>query len=108
MIRQKRYKRSILASLFFIFAMVCTLKTPGHAKALSDEPTTHCVGIANDENNNVLSGDCYRTLLKYDTALGSGGSNTTNVVSTTGQGITLNKVKLSEIPNAVVDCKVYI
>ena len=65
-----------------------------------------CVGIANDENNNKLitSGgkNVYHTLLKYDVDLGDK-ENTVNVVSTTGQGILLSGVKLSEIPGAIVD-----
>ena len=72
-------------------------------------PTVVCQGIANDENNNVAeaagNGNAeamYRTLLKYDITLGSA-ANTTNVVATTGEGITLNGVKLSEIPNASID-----
>ena len=72
-------------------------------------PTVVCQGIANDENNNIpeAAGNgnavpMYRVLLKYDIALGSA-ANTTNVVSTTGEGILLNGVKLSEIPNASID-----
>ena len=66
-------------------------------------PTVVCQGIANDENNNVPDvGSVYRTLLKYDLTLGSA-ANYTNVVSTTGEGILLNGVKLSEITNASID-----
>ncbi|MBP5466939.1 MAG: hypothetical protein J6Y43_05200, partial [Clostridia bacterium] len=65
-----------------------------------------CQGIANDENNNILETNSspykYRTLLKYDIQLGTA-ANATNVVSTTGQGITLNGVSLSEISGASVD-----
>ena len=70
-----------------------------------DEPTVVCQGIANDMNNNILeegSPAKYRTLLKYDLTLGTA-ANTTNVVSTTGEGIKLNGVKLSEIPDASID-----
>ena len=69
------------------------------------EPNVVCQGIANDVNNNILESGAipkYRTLLKYDVALGSL-ANSTNVVSTTGQGILLNGVALSEIPNASID-----
>ena len=61
-----------------------------------------CQGIANNENNNVVEGDTYRTLLKYDATLGDA-ANTTNVVSTTGEGIKLNGVKLSEISGVSID-----
>ncbi len=68
-------------------------------------PTVTCQGIANDLNNNILETveqgnpvPRYRTLLAYNVALGNGASQT-NVVSTTGQGITLNGVKLSDIPD---------
>ena len=73
------------------------------------EATVVCQGIANDENNNIAEAagygnaePMYRTLLKYDIALGAA-ANTTNVVATTGKGITLNGVKLSEIPNVSID-----
>ena len=76
--------------------------------ALANSPTVVCQGIANEFNNNILepaSGGIvakYRTLLKYDDTLGDT-ANATNVVSTTGEGIKLNGVKLSEIPNASID-----
>ena len=65
-----------------------------------------CQGIANDENNNKQVTDggkpYYHTLLKYDVDLGTT-ANTTNVVSTTGEGILLNGVKLSQINGAKID-----
>ena len=72
---------------------------------LVSKPTVVCQGIANDVNNNILepgSTPKYRTLLKYDIALGAS-ANSMNVVSTTGQGILLNGVALSEIPNVSID-----
>ena len=65
-------------------------------------PTVVTQGIANDDNNNVVDGNAYRTLIKYDIALGTE-ANWVNVVSTTGEGILLNSVKLSEIPGASID-----
>ena len=69
------------------------------------EPNVVCQGIANDVNNNILESGAipkYRTLLKYDVALGNS-ANSTEVVSTTGKGITLNGVALSEIANASIN-----
>ena len=68
-------------------------------------PTVVCQGIANDLHNNILESGTpakYRTLLAYDIALGFA-SNNTNVVSTTGEGILLNGVKLSEISGVSID-----
>ena len=75
---------------------------PSVASAAS--PTVVCQGIANDVNNNILETNVgkYRTLLAYDLTLGDT-ANSTNVVSTTGQGILLNGVKLSEISGASID-----
>ncbi|MBO5737301.1 MAG: hypothetical protein J6S04_05790, partial [Clostridia bacterium] len=78
------------------------LKT-AHVSAAT--PTVVCQGIANDMNNNILEEGKparYRTLLKYDATLGDA-ANATNVVSTTGQGIKLNGVKLSDISNTLID-----
>ena len=66
------------------------------------DPTVVTQGIANDDNNNVVDGNTYRTLIKYDVALGTAASQT-NVVSTVGEGILLNGVKLSEIEGASID-----
>ena len=66
------------------------------------DPTVTCQGIANDANNNIPDNGSYRTLLAYDVTLGAA-ANSTNVVSTTGEGILLNGVKLSEINGASVD-----
>ena len=67
-------------------------------------PTVVCQGIANDVNNNVQEGTKYRTLLKYDKNLkSSAASDATNVVSTTGQGILLSGVALSEISGVTVN-----
>ena len=67
-------------------------------------PTVVCQGIANDVNNNVKEGTNYRTLLKYDKNLkSSAASDATNVVSTTGQGILLSGVALSEISGVTVN-----
>ena len=77
----------------------------GSISALAVTPTVTCQGIANDVNNNILEAGTpakYRTLLAYNTALGNA-ANATNVVSTTGQGILLNGVKLCEIPNTSID-----
>ena len=72
-------------------------------------PTVHSLGIANDENNNILETvqqenpePRYRTLLKYDNNLGEN-PNTINVLKTVGDGILLNGVPLSEINNALID-----
>ena len=73
--------------------------------ALAESPTVTCQGIANDMNNNILEASTpakYRTLLAYNAVLGNA-ANATNVVSTTGEGIKLNGVKLSEIPDTSID-----
>lgn len=78
-------------------------KTETKNPVVAEGPTVTCLGVANDENNNILdSENRYRTLLKYSDNLGDS-ANAANVASTTGQGIKLNGVKLSEIPDAVVD-----
>ncbi len=90
----------VCAALFGILQMNVQPKSVSAAT-----PTVVCQGIANDVNNNILEEGTparYRTLLKYDLTLGTE-ANTTNVVATTGQGIKLNGVKLSEIPNARID-----
>ena len=104
-------KFSILASLFLVFSLILVDKEQSSEKSVAEskEPTAFCLGIANDSNNNVLENssitktvDLYRVLLKYDCNLGDA-ANSTNVVSSTGAGISINGKKLSEIEYAVVD-----
>lgn len=108
MFDRRRLKYSIFPSIVLMFSILVTLKLPskGSSEVTAEEPIATCVGIANDENNNKLittgGKNVYHTLLKYDVDLGDK-ENTVNVVSTTGQGILLSGVKLSEIPGAIVD-----
>ena len=104
--------RKIILTIMMAITLLCTvvlgiLQMNIHfTNALAAEPTVTCQGIANDVNNNILETNSnpakYRTLLAYNTALGSAAS-TKNVVSTTGQGILLNGVALSEIENVSID-----
>ena len=108
MLKTRKFILSILTALtLFCVAIAGLLQIhvkPSVASAAS--PTVVCQGIANDVNNNILETNSnpakYRTLLAYDIALGTA-ANTTNVVSTTGQGILLNGVKLSEISGVSID-----
>ena len=107
MLKTRRWLLTVLMAITMVCAAVLgVLQMNIQPKRVSAAtPTVVCQGIANDVNNNILeegSPARYRTLLKYDLTLGDA-ANTTNVVSTTGQGIMLNGVKLSDIPSARVD-----
>ena len=99
----------LLMAIFSVCCVFLASATFTKKVAKAEAATVVCQGIANDVNNNILETVAqgnpeprYRTLLAYNLALGSA-ANTTNVVATTGQGITLNGVKLSEIPNVSID-----
>ena len=102
--------RKIMLTIMLAITLVCIVLGILHGsvnatRVSAATPTVTCQGIANDMNNNILEESTpakYRTLLAYDVALGNG-ANATNVVETTGQGITLNGVKLSEIPSTSID-----
>ena len=98
-------KKVIFSVLVAFLAVSCLFLVntafSGKNVAKADSPTVTCSGI-NIYNNNLLNSGYYITLLEYDIYLGDA-ANATNVVSTTGQGITLNGVKLSAISGAVVD-----
>ncbi len=108
----KKFRLKLISSLLVagsaIFGSI--LHIAGSTKnAFAASPTAICQGIANDENNNIAETTAqlnpvpiYRTLLKYDVNLGTE-PNETNVVQSTGQGIKLNGVPLSDIPNSRVD-----
>ena len=97
----KKVINSVLVALLTLSCFMFVTVTDSKTVAKADSPTVTCSGV-NQWNNNNLSGGYYVTLLDYDIYLGDA-ANATNVVSTTGQGITLNGVKLSEISGAVVD-----
>ena len=105
----KTLTKKIWLYVLTVLCVVCcglfAINTLNANVAQAATSTVTCQGIANDVNNNILEEGTpakYRTLLAYDVALGSA-ANTTNVVSTTGEGIKLNGVKLSEIPDASID-----
>ena len=107
MLRTKKIMLSILMAITLLCIAILGVMhiNVNPTSALAATPTTACLGIANDVNNNILEEGNparYRTLLKYDVTLGDA-ANSTNVVATTGEGIKLNGVKLSEIPNATID-----
>ena len=107
MLRTRKIMLTVLTAIMLICVAILGVMhiNVKPTSALADTPTVVCQGIANDVNNNILeegSPARYRTLLKYDATLGDE-ANSTNVVATTGEGIKLNGVKLSEIPNATID-----
>ncbi|MBQ6980549.1 MAG: hypothetical protein IJQ07_07920, partial [Clostridia bacterium] len=89
------------APFSYSYLPALTLRFDGAQWDVYVAPTVTCSGI-NAYNNNLLSGSFYITLIDYNTNLGDA-ANSTDVVSTTGQGITLNGVHLSEISGASVN-----
>ena len=107
MVKTRKIMLTVLTAIMLVCVAILGVMhiNVGSTNAAAATSTVVCQGIANDMNNNILEEGNparYRTLLKYDLALGTE-ANTTNVVSTTGQGIKLNGVKLSDIPNALID-----
>ena len=105
MLKTKKWLLTVLMAVTMLCAVLFGVLQMNAPSVSAAEPTVTCQGIANDVNNNILETGTpakYRTLLAYNTALGNS-ANTTNVVSTTGQGILLNGVKLSEISGVSID-----
>ena len=92
---------SVFAALLAVSCFMLAHITFNKRIVKADAPTVTCSGV-NIYNNNAVNGNYYITLIDYNTNLGSS-ANSTNVVSTTGQGITLNGVRLSEISGAKID-----
>ena len=107
MVKTRKIMLTVLTAIMLVCVAILGVMhiNVGSTNAAAATSTVVCQGIANDMNNNILEEGNparYRTLLKYDLTLGTE-ANATNVVSTTGQGIKLNGVKLSDIPNALID-----